>query len=82
MRPQHHDSAFDTLSAAHRRRYKSIADRAVSMGANLRIAFEEYLCMSLDETTTRADVELLWKIFAKTARPCPRSPRLKKASSH
>ena len=33
------------------------------MGANLRKAWDVYLCVSLDETSTRADVELLWKIF-------------------
>jgi glycine dehydrogenase len=35
--------------------------------------------LSLDETTTRADVELLWKIFAPTARPCPTFERIRKA---
>ena len=33
------------------------------MGANLRKAWDVYLCVSLDETSTRADVELLWRIF-------------------
>ncbi len=42
----------------------SIALRAVSTGANLRKAWNEYLIISLDETTTRADVELIWSIFA------------------
>ncbi|MCC7254479.1 MAG: aminomethyl-transferring glycine dehydrogenase, partial [Dokdonella sp.] len=32
-------------------------------GANLRKAWDGYLCISLDETTTRADIELLWRIF-------------------
>ena len=41
------------------------------MGANLRIYFEEYLCISLDETTTRADIELLWKVFAKEGQQLP-----------
>jgi glycine dehydrogenase len=41
------------------------------MGANLRIYFEEYLCISLDETTTRADIELLWKVFAKDGQQLP-----------
>ncbi|HEY9209675.1 MAG TPA: aminomethyl-transferring glycine dehydrogenase, partial [Acidovorax sp.] len=50
---------------------KSIASRAVSMGANLRIYVENYLCISLDETTTRADIELLWKIFAQDGQPLP-----------
>ncbi len=41
-----------------------IASRAVSMGANLRKAWDEYLIISLDETTARADIELIWSIFA------------------
>ena len=41
------------------------------MQANLRVYFGEYLCISLDETTTRAEVELLWKIFAKDGAALP-----------
>jgi len=59
----HHDSAFDTLCLKTGERTDAIAARAVSMGANLRKAWGEYLCISLDETTTRADIELLWRIF-------------------
>ncbi|MEW9623078.1 aminomethyl-transferring glycine dehydrogenase [Rhodanobacter geophilus] len=59
----HHDSAFDTLSLNTGERTDAIAARAVALGANLRKAWGEYLCISLDETTTRADIELLWRIF-------------------
>ncbi len=59
----HHDTAFDTLCLKTGERTDAIAARAVSMGANLRKAWGEYLCISLDETTTRADIELLWRIF-------------------
>ena len=59
----HHESAFDTISLKTGERTDAIAARAVSMGANLRKAWGEYLCISLDETTTRADIELLWRIF-------------------
>ncbi|WP_329742970.1 aminomethyl-transferring glycine dehydrogenase [Dyella sp. A6] len=59
----HHDSAFDTISLKTGERTDAIAARAVAMGANLRKAWDEYLCVSLDETTTRADIELLWRIF-------------------
>jgi glycine dehydrogenase len=45
------------------------------MGANLRKAWDEYLCMSLDETSTRADVELLWRIFAGEGQALPTSTR-------
>ncbi|TAM25600.1 MAG: glycine dehydrogenase (aminomethyl-transferring), partial [Rhodanobacter sp.] len=59
----HHDSAFDTISLKTSERTDAIAARAVALGANLRKAWDEYLCISLDETTTRADIELLWRIF-------------------
>ncbi len=59
----HHDSAFDTLGVKTGARTDAIAARAVAMGVNLRKAWDEYLCISLDETTTRADIELLWRIF-------------------
>ena len=67
----HHPSAFDTLSYKTGDATKTIAARAVSMGANVRIAWEEYICVSLDETTTRADVELLWKVFAQDGQLLP-----------
>ena len=59
----HHDTAFDTISLKTGERTDAIAARAVTLGANLRKAWGEYLCISLDETTTRADIELLWRIF-------------------
>lgn len=69
--PVRDQASFDTLSLHTGAATKSIASRAVSMGANLRIYFEEYLCISLDETTTRADIELLWKVFAKDGQQLP-----------
>ena len=59
----HADSGFDTVSFKTDGATDTIAARAVQMGANLRKAWNEYLCVSLDETSTRADVELLWSIF-------------------
>jgi glycine dehydrogenase len=49
----------------------TIASRAVSMGVNLRKAWNEYLIISLDETTTRSDIELIWRIFANGQQPLP-----------
>ncbi len=69
--PVREQATFDTLSLHTGVATKSIAARAVQIGANLRIYFEEYLCISLDETTTRADIELLWKIFAKDGQALP-----------
>ncbi len=62
--PVRQQATFDTVSLKTDGATQAIAARAVSMGANLRIYFENWLCISLDETTTRADVELLWRIFA------------------
>ena len=69
--PVREHSAFDTLSLHTGAATQAIAARAVSLGANLRVYFGEYLCISLDETTTRADVELLWKIFAQDGQTLP-----------
>jgi len=59
----HGDTAFDTFSLKTGDRTDALIARAASMGANLRKAWDEYTCISLDETTTRADIELLWRIF-------------------
>ncbi|MDO5505808.1 MAG: aminomethyl-transferring glycine dehydrogenase, partial [Pseudoxanthomonas suwonensis] len=68
----HHagDTAFDTLSLKTGAATDAIMDRAVAKGANLRKAWDEYICISLDETSTRGDVELLWEIFAD-GKPLP-----------
>ena len=68
----HHASntAFDTLSLKTGDATDAIMARAVAKGANLRKAWDEYICISLDETSTRADVELLWEIFAD-GKPLP-----------
>ncbi|MCG3783133.1 aminomethyl-transferring glycine dehydrogenase [Delftia acidovorans] len=63
--------SFDTLSLHTGAATQAIVERAVSLGANLRVYFKEYLCISLDETTTRADVELLWKTFARDGQALP-----------
>jgi glycine dehydrogenase len=58
-------NAFDTLSLKTDGATNSIAARAVSKGANLRIYYTDYLCITLDETTTRDDVALIWSCFAE-----------------
>ncbi|WJM87698.1 citrate/2-methylcitrate synthase [Dickeya chrysanthemi] len=62
---------LDTLSLHTEGATQAIAARAVSLGANLRVYFENYLCISLDETTRRADIELLWKVFARDGQALP-----------
>ena len=59
----HHGTAFDTISLKTGDRTDALVARAASLGVNLRKAWDEYICISLDETSTRADVELLWRIF-------------------
>jgi len=59
-----HATAFDTLCIDAGERNAAIAERARSHRANLRTRGNGSLCISLDETTTRADLELLWRIFS------------------
>ena len=63
--------AFDTLSLKTGDATESIIGRARALHANLRVYFKEYICISLDETTTRDDVALLWKIFAGDGQAAP-----------
>ncbi len=63
--------AFDTLCLHTGRATQALAARAVSLGANLRLHSPESLCIALDEATTRADIELLWRIFAAPGQALP-----------
>jgi glycine dehydrogenase len=63
--------AFDTLCIETGDATEAIAARARAMQANLRVYSKEHLCISLDETSTRDDVELLWKIFADQGQALP-----------
>ena len=68
----HHDSAFDTLclrvGAAEADRLQA---RAVTLGANLRRVAADLVAVSLDETTTRDDLALLWRIFGQDGAALP-----------
>ncbi|TXH90144.1 MAG: aminomethyl-transferring glycine dehydrogenase [Rhodoferax sp.] len=66
-----HGTAFDTLCIPTADATKTIAARALSAGANVRIARENAICVSLDETTTRADLELVWSFFAEPGQALP-----------
>ncbi len=59
----HHGTAFDTISLKTDGKTDALVARAHAHGVNLRKAWNDYICISLDETTTRADIELLWRIF-------------------
>jgi glycine dehydrogenase len=67
-----HTGAFDTVTIQTGDATNSIAARALSAGANLRIYFKEYIAVSLDETTTRDDIALLWSFFAKPGQTLPK----------
>lgn len=68
---RHHETAFDTLALkVGSDKAAALIARARAHGVNLRRAWDEYVCVSLDETTTREDVELLWSIFAD-GKPLP-----------
>jgi glycine dehydrogenase len=67
------EHAFDTLCFhVGTDRARALAQRAVQHGVNIRVMWDEYLCLSLDETTTRDDVNLLWQVFAQEGQPLPK----------
>ena len=55
---------FDTLTLATNARTRSIVDRADAASVNLRVINADTLGISLDETTTRDDIALIWRIAA------------------
>ncbi|MGZ5596671.1 MAG: aminomethyl-transferring glycine dehydrogenase [Usitatibacter sp.] len=55
---------FDTVTVQATEQSKAIAARARAARMNLRDAGGGRLGISLDETTTRADVEAIWEAFA------------------
>jgi len=63
--------SFDTLLLHTGQGTAALAARAVAMGVNLRRFSEDALAMALDETTTRADIERLWQIFALAGQEQP-----------
>ncbi len=67
-------TGFDSVSVQPGDQHDSLIAKAVAHGVNLR-QFPEWgnfiVGMALDETTTRDDIELLWKIFAKDGQALP-----------
>jgi glycine dehydrogenase len=55
---------FDTLTIVTGAATEAIVSRAHAAGCNLRRRDAESLGVSLDETSTREDVAMLWRIFA------------------
>ncbi|MFN5940371.1 MAG: aminomethyl-transferring glycine dehydrogenase [Polaromonas sp.] len=70
--PLRRQSAFDTLSLKTDAATDAIASRARELGLNLRIDGRDHLCIALDETTTRDDIEQLWSVFAKPGQALPK----------
>ncbi|WP_457280134.1 aminomethyl-transferring glycine dehydrogenase [Polaromonas sp. P5_D5] len=63
--------AFDSVTVKTGDATNLIADRARSAGANLRFRLNNHLGVSLDETTSRKDIELLWSFFARPGQTVP-----------
>ena len=64
--------AFDSVTIQTGYATHSIADRARQSRANLRFRLKNHLGVSLDETTTREDLEMLWSFFVKPGQAMPR----------
>ena len=60
-------NTFDTVTIRASGQAYAICATAEQHGCNLRKIDADRIGIALDETTTRADVELLWKIFAEHA---------------
>ena len=71
-----HGTAFDTVTVQTGSATKTIAERALLAGANLRFCSETSLGISLDETTTRDDLALLWSCFATPGQALPSAEAL------
>ena len=63
--------AFDSVTVKTGVATDSIAACARQSGANLRYSLNNHLGVSLDETTTRSDIEMLWSFFAEPGQTLP-----------
>src|SRR4051812_49396134 len=62
---------FDTLSLRTGEATDSLVAKGHALRVNLRKDWGEYIYISLDETATRKDIQLLWSIFAKPGQALP-----------
>jgi glycine dehydrogenase len=67
------DTAFDTVTVRFddEAGARAAVQRALDAGMNLRLSWQRYVGLSLDETTTRDDITALWQVFAVAGRPLP-----------
>ena len=63
--------AFDSVTVKTGDATRLIANRARQSGANLRFRLNNHLGVSLDETTSRSDIEMLWSFFAEPEQTLP-----------
>ncbi len=63
--------AFDSVTVKTGDATRLIANRARQSGANLRFRLNNHLGVSLDETTSRSDIEMLWSFFAEPGQTLP-----------
>ena len=66
------DTAFDSLTVKTGEATAAIVARAEAAGVNLRHRLQQHLGVSLDETTTRPDIETLWALFVPAGVAMPR----------
>jgi len=66
-----HDAFFDTLTVRTGARAAAVRAAARAHRINLREVDAETVGITLDETTTRADVETLWSLFASANEELP-----------
>jgi glycine dehydrogenase len=66
------DTAFDTLCVKTADRTDALLALARTQGYNLRRVDDVTLGVSLDETTTRHDLENLWSVFTSPSQTLPR----------
>ncbi|MDB5848318.1 MAG: hypothetical protein JWP29_2070 [Rhodoferax sp.] len=64
--------AFDSITVKTGDATALIVGRARQSCANLRSRLKNHVGISLDETTTREDIEMLWSFFVKPGEPMPR----------
>jgi glycine dehydrogenase len=64
-------AAFDSVTIKTGDATNLIADRARNARANVRFRLNNHLGVSLDETTSRKDIELLWSFFAEPGQTVP-----------
>ena len=69
-------TAFDSLTVKSGDDTAAILEHAKAASVNLRHRLQQHLGISLDETTTRADIETLWALFVPAGTPMPRFEEL------